>query len=104
MGFILRLNISLIIFSGAPNPFWYLLGEDDKIPKNITLTDDHYRHRFEDDECDMNELQNNSGSESDHSNDNNLYVLSNLYVTECSINDKNNWNTACNFFNNWKAR
>jgi hypothetical protein len=94
---ILRLKISLIFFSGDPNPFWYLLGEDGKKNQNNTLTDDHNRHRFEDDECDMSELRNNSDSESDNSNDNNLYVLSNLYVTEWSINDGNNWKTACHF-------
>ena len=64
--------------SGAPNPFWYLLSEDDQIPRNIALAEDHYRQmnhnsnynrgydNLENNDDMEDELaNNNSGSDSD---------------------------------------
>ena len=76
--------ILLFNYVGAPNPFWYLLSEDDQIPKNIALAEDHYKHMTHnahqnkgyenlDNNDDIDdELQNNhSGTDSDHSDDQN---------------------------------
>ena len=56
-------------FSGAPNPFWYLLSEDEKFPRGQGASDDKYKNMLEDEGNDANEANDITESDSDHNGD-----------------------------------